>query len=131
MILIDTSVWIDFFNGNETRQVSLLESLISEEEDVCLSEYILTEVLQGFRNENHFLNARRQLLNFPIYGLSGPDPYVRAAQIYRACRRQGITIRKTADCIIAQTVIEHDLYLLHNDADFDKIADVCALNIYS
>ena len=131
IVLIDSSVWINFFNGSETESVQILEELIEAEEDVCISGYILTEVLQGFRNNQSFESVRRHLLQLSIFDLTVPDSYIKAAQLYRKCRRQGITIRKTADCIIAQTAIENKLFLLHDDADFDKIARVCPLKIYS
>ena len=131
MVLIDSSVWINFFNGSETESVQTLEDLIAAEEDVCISGYILTEVLQGFRDDRSFETVRRQLLKLTIFDLNVPDSYIKAAQLYRKCRKQGITIRRTADCIIAQTAIENKLFLLHDDADFDKIAQVCSLKIYS
>jgi predicted nucleic acid-binding protein len=130
MIIVDSSVWIDFFNGIEGSAVSTLEKLINDEEEVYLSEYILTEVLQGFRDDKEYEAARRCLLRFPIARLRGTDSYVEAAQIYRRCRRQGITVRKTADCLIARTAMENDLFLLHKDNDFNRIASVCPLNIY-
>lgn len=131
MILIDSSVWIDFFNGVEGKTVSELEKLIVDEEDICLSEYILTEVLQGFRDDMEYETAKRYLLRFPVAGMPDENSYVEAAQIYRKCRKHGITIRKTADCIIAQTAIENNLSLLHKDQDFNMIASVCPLKIYT
>lgn len=131
MVLIDSSVWINFFNGSETEAVHIFEDLIAAEEDVCVSGYILTEVLKGFRDDRSFESARRQLLKLTIFDLTVPDSYIKAAQLYRKCRKQGITIRRTADCIIAQTAIENKLFLLHDDADFNKIAQVCPLKIYS
>ena len=130
MILVDTSVWINFFNGVKTLTVDFLEELIEAEKELCISEYILTEILQGFKKDRDFKLARQHLLNFPVYQLNGIDSYIKAAQIYRKCRRKGITIRKTVDCIIAQTAIENQLLLLHNDADFDKIASCCPLQTY-
>lgn len=130
MILVDTSVWIEFFNGADTSSVRLLEDLVEAEEDVCISAYILTEILQGFRKDRDFAAAKKHLLNFPVYFLNGPESYISAAQLYRKCRKQGITIRKTAVCIIAQTAIENRLFLLHDDADFDRIASVSPLKIY-
>ncbi len=130
MILIDSSVWIDFFNGTEGSAISALEKLIADEEEVYLSEYILTEVLQGFRDEMEYEAARQCLLRFPIARLRNKDSYIEAAQIYRQCRKQGITIRKTADCLIARTAIENDLFLLHKDNDFNLIASVCPLKVY-
>lgn len=130
MILVDTSVWIKFFNDIDATSVYLLEGLIESEEDICISEYILTEVLQGFKKDRDFELAQDHLLHFPIYSLDTLKSYIQAAQIFRKCRKQGITIRKTADCIIAQTAIENKLILLHDDTDFDRIALVCPLKIY-
>jgi hypothetical protein len=110
--------------------VDLLEELVEAEEEVCVSEYILTEALQGFKQDRDVKLALKHLLNFPVYSLNGINSYIKAAQLYRKCRKQGITIRKTADCIIAQTAIENQLVLLHNDADFDRIASCCPLRIY-
>jgi hypothetical protein len=131
MILIDSSVWIDFFNGIEGKAVSELEKLIVDEEDICLSEYILTEVLQGFRDDSDYETAKRYLLRFPVAGMQDENSYVEAAQIYRKCRNQGITIRKAADCIVAQNAIENNLFLLHKDQDFNMIASVCSLKVYT
>jgi predicted nucleic acid-binding protein len=130
MILVDTSVWIGFFNGVDSPSVRSLEELIDGEEDLFISEYILAEVLQGFKKDRDFELARRYLLEFPISFLKGFDSYIQAAQIYRTCRKKGVTVRKTADCIIAQTAMENDLLLLHDDSDFDRIASVCALGTY-
>lgn len=130
MILIDTSVWIDFFNGVENKKVSILEQLVRYEEDIYLSEYILTEVMQGFRNDKDYELARKYLLRFPIVRLQDTNSWLEAAQIYRKCRKKGITIRKTADCIIAQTAIENEFYLHHKDNDFNLIASIFPLKIY-
>lgn len=130
MILVDTSVWIEFFNGIDSVAARLLGHFIETAEEVFISDYILAEVLQGFRKDEDFELARKHLLQFPVYSLKGIHSYIRAAQIYRRCRREGVTIRKTADCIIAQTAIENKLALLHHDADFDRIASVVPLKIY-
>jgi len=123
-------VWIDFFNGRDSGSVRRLRELIEREEDLCISDFILTEVLQGFRRDRDFLSARKHLLRFPVFRLRERESYIGAAQIYRACRRRGLTIRKTVDCIIAQTAIENRLPLLHEDTDFDAIATVCPLKIH-
>jgi predicted nucleic acid-binding protein len=130
MILVDTSVWIGFFRGVDSPAAHSLEKLIDGEEDLFISEFILAEVLQGFKKDRDVELARRYLLEFPIALLKGFDSYIRAAQIYRTCRKRGVTVRKTADCIIAQTAIENDLLLLHDDSDFDRIASVWPLEIY-
>ncbi|MFO7970666.1 MAG: PIN domain nuclease [Desulfobacterales bacterium] len=129
-ILVDTSVWIDFFNGISSLSKIALHNLLETEEDICISEYILTEILQGFKDDKEFESAKRHLLNFPVCGLKVPESYIHAARLYRACRKKGVTIRKTADCLIAQSAIEHGLFLLHNDSDFDRIASICNLRIF-
>jgi hypothetical protein len=131
MILVDSSVWIDFFKGFNTDPVQILERLLQEEEDLSLSDYILTEVLQGFKKDTDFERARKYFLLFPIYSLASPGSYIQAAQIYRLCRQRGITIRNTMDCLIAQTALENDLVLLHDDSDFDRLAEVIPLAIYN
>ena len=129
-ILVDTSVWIDFFNGISSLSKIALHNLLQAEEDICISDYILTETLQGFKDDKEFEAAKGHLLTFPIYGLKVPESYIQAAQLYRKCRKKGVTIRKTADCLIAQSAIEHRLFLLHNDKDFDRIASICNLRIF-
>ena len=130
MILIDSSVWIAFFTDGKGSAVSALVELIDDVQDIFLSEYILTEVLQGFRDDREYEAARRCLLAFPVARLRDRDSYLEAAQMYRRCRKQGITIRKPVDCLIARTAIENDLYLLHQDSDFERIALAFPLKIY-
>ena len=129
-ILVDTSVWIDFFNGINSPGARTLHKMIAAEDPVCITDVILAETLQGFRNTEEFESAKTHLLHFPIYSLQSPDGYVRAAQLYRACRKEGITIRKTIDCFIAQIVLDYGLLLLYHDNDFDRIARVSSLNVY-
>ena len=129
-ILVDTSVWIDFFNGLSSAPRLSLRKLLEAEEEVCISNYILVETLQGFKDDREFEAARTHLLHLPILALTQPESYISAARLYRTCRKQGITIRKTADCLIAQTAIEHGVSLLHNDKDFDRIASVSRLQIF-
>ena len=129
-ILVDTSVWVDFFNGIESPGAGGLHKMIAAEDPVCISDVILAETLQGFRNNEEFESAKIHLLHFPTYSLQSPEGYVRAAQLYRICRKEGITVRKTIDCLIAQTALDHGLFLLHQDNDFDKIATVSGLRVY-
>jgi len=104
--------------------------LIEAEEDVCISNYILAETLQGFRYDREFEAAKKHLLHLPILSLAQSEIYIRTAQLYHACKKQGLTIRKTADCLIDQTAIEYDVPLLHNDKDFDCIASTTHLQIF-
>jgi predicted nucleic acid-binding protein len=122
MILVDTSVWIDFLNGADSAHRHLLHRLIEDEEDIAIAEIILTEVLQGIQDERDVQRTQEYLLAFPIYPPRGIPTYLQAAWIYRACRKQGETVRKTVDCIIAAICLENNLTLLHKDSDFDRIA---------
>ena len=124
MILVDTSVWIEFFRGTASPARKILHRLLEEEEDLCLTEIILTEILQGVKKNEDFQRLTDYLLEFPIYSLQGVHSYIQAAEIYRRCRKKGVTIRKVVDCLIAQVAIENGLLLFHNDRDFDLMAKV-------
>jgi predicted nucleic acid-binding protein len=129
MILVDTTVWIDFFNGRESEKTEKLTSLLRQEIDICITEIIMTEILQGIRNDDQFLETRNSLLSLPFIHANSTETYVHAADIYRQCRKKGKTIRKTVDCIIAAIAIENNVSLLHNDSDFTYIAEVFNLII--
>lgn len=124
MILVDTSVWIDFFNGADTPHRHRLRRMIEEEADLALTGLVLAEVLQGFRHEKDFRAAQEHLLSFPRFDLRSPEDYVGAARLYRECRHRGITIRRPVDCLIAQVALASELTLFHRDSDFDRIAQV-------
>ncbi|MGB0712743.1 MAG: type II toxin-antitoxin system VapC family toxin [Gammaproteobacteria bacterium] len=117
MVLVDSSVWIAYFNGAATPETERLDVLLSEE-PVALGDLILTEVLQGFRLEKDHRTAKKLLTSLTIYDLLGRESAVRAANNYRALRKQGITVRKTADVIIASFCIQNNIRLLHADKDF-------------
>lgn len=121
MILVDTSVWIDFLRGKDSEHRYLLRRLIENEEDICLTEIILTEILQGIRDDALYETTKEYLLEFPMIKPKGTETYIKAAEIFRKCRKQGVTIRKTIDCIIAAIAQENNLTLLHNDSDFEVI----------
>ncbi len=121
MILVDTSVWIDFFAGRDLLHVANLEQLILNNEDLALCGIILTEILQSIADDTTHRRVQRYLT--PLIMLPMPEAvFIRAANIYRNLRKQGITIRKTNDCIIAATALEHHCLLLHNDKEFLPIA---------
>ena len=129
MILVDTSVWIDFLRGADSPQRRTLHRLLEEEEDICITEIILTEVLQGIKEDNDFQKVKDYLLEFPIQRPNGTETYLRAARIYRDCRKKGKTARKTVDCIIAAICLENSLTLLHKDSDFDTIGACAGLKV--
>ncbi len=128
MTLVDTSVWIDFFAGRDLTHVATLEQLILDNEDLALCGIILTEILQGIADDTTYRRVRRSL--GILIMLPMPEAvFVRAADIYRKLRKQGLTIRKTNDCIIAATALEHHCPLLHNDKDFAPIAKYYPLKV--
>lgn len=124
MILVDTSVWVDLLKGAESPHRFVLHGLIDSERDVCLADIILTEVLQGIKSDRDFRMAKGYLLKFPVYGLDGIESYTSAALLYRRCRKKGVTLRGTIDCLIAQIAIDHGLVLFHKDRDYEQIAKV-------
>ena len=129
MVLVDTTVWIDFFAGRSSGHVAALENLIINREDICICGIVLTEVLQGIRKDSEFKKTR-DLFNKLLF-LPMPYPvFLKAAEIYRDLRRKGITIRKYVDCMIASVAIENDISLLHNDKDFEPIEEQCGLKCY-
>ncbi len=130
MILVDTSVWVDFLKGAKSTQRKVLHRLIEDEEDISITEIILTEILQGIKEDKDFQTVKEYLLEFPLYRPEGTETFLQAAQIYRDCRKKGKTVRKTVDCIIAAICMENDLPLLHKDSDFDFIEACTGLKCY-
>ena len=118
MIVVDTSVWIDFLRRDRTRQVLLLTRRMDPLE-ILIGEPILLEVLQGAQDDGHAANIHRKLVPFLVKGMLNRDIAIRAATYYRSLRTRGITIRKTIDVIIATFCIEHGHHLLHDDRDFE------------
>lgn len=117
MILVDSSVWIDYFNGKDTPQTSKLDKLLGVEL-LGIGDIILTEVLQGFRTDADYRTAKKMLTSLTIFDMLGIDIAVKSADNFRVLRKQGITIRKTVDVIIATFCIENDHSLLFSDKDF-------------
>ena len=120
MVLIDTTVWVDFFAGRQLPHVTALERLIKGREDICICSIILTEVLQGIREKNEFRKTK-DLFNTMIFLPMPYSVFLGAAEIYRTLRRKGITIRNSIDCMIGSVAIENDIILLHNDRDYIPI----------
>ena len=117
MILVDSSVWIDYFNGYNTTETTELDLLLGVE-PIAIGDIILTEVLQGFRSDKDYQIAYRLLTSLTIYDLLGLRMALKSADNYRQLRKKVITIRKTADVIIASFCIENNLPLLFSDKDF-------------
>jgi hypothetical protein len=128
-VIVDTSVWIDFFAGRDTWQVAVVSQELDDEQPVGLTDVVYTEILQGIRNDGDLLTVERQLLAMDILPLEGLDDFRAAALLYRAARREGLTIRRTTDCLIAAVCIRTGRPLLHHDADFDRLAQVSALEL--
>jgi len=117
MIVVDSSVWIDFFTGNNTTEVEKLDSLLGEEL-IAIGDLILAEVLQGFRMDKDFRKAKELLMSLAIVNMLDTSIALKSAANFRTLRKKGFTIRKTIDTIIATYCIENKLPLLHSDKDF-------------
>ena len=120
MIFVDSSVLIDYFNGKGNWQVEKLDEIL-EKEILIIGDYVLVEVLQGFRNDKDYNTAKSVLDSFPCMSICGEEIAIKSANNYRILRKKGITVRKTIDVIISTFCIENDFLLLHNDKDFFPI----------
>ncbi len=117
MIVVDSSVWIDYFNGVDSPASERLDALLGTE-PLAVGDLILTEVLQGFRNETNYKTAKELMLSLTVFDMLGEEMAIKSADNYRALRAKGITIRRTVDVIIATYCIQHELPLLFEDKDF-------------
>jgi len=126
MVLVDSSVWVDFFNGIASDEVEQLDALLGVE-PVAIGDFILTEVLQGFRSDSDYYSASELLSSLTQYDLLGRDLAIKAAQNYRRLRARGVTVRKTVDTIIATFCIDRGIPLLYSDRDFDPFVKHLAL----
>ncbi len=118
MILVDSSVWVDYFRGKSTAQTGLLEGLLDSQE-LAIGDLIFTEVLQGCKIDKEFNEVRRLLGRLELVALSGEDVVVEAAKNYRKLRSLGVTVRGTIDVVLATRCIVSGHQLLHCDRDFD------------
>ncbi len=128
MILVDSSVWIDYFNGISKWQTNFLDHALSSQ-PIVMGDLILTEVLQGFRSDQDFETAHSFLKELPFKQMGGYKVAVQGANNYRTLRKAGITVRKTIDVIIATFCIIEEVPLLHDDRDFDPISTHFPLKI--
>ena len=126
MIVVDSSVWIDYFNGVSTPQTDRLDGLLGVEL-VAIGDVTLVEVLQGFRDDRDHALAREVLVALPVMEMLGTAAALRCADAYRALRRRGVTVRKTIDVIIAVHCITHGHRLLFSDRDFQPFVDLLGL----
>jgi predicted nucleic acid-binding protein len=130
LILVDSSVWIDYFNGTITTQTEKLDQLLGSE-PLAIGDLILTEVLQGFANERDFNQARKLLTSLTVVQLGGQEAAIQAARNFRVLRSLGVTVRKTIDTLIATRCIEDGYDLLHCDRDFDPFVKYLGLRVVS
>src|SRR5690554_5661846 len=117
MIMVDTSVWIDYVNGVRTPQTDALDKEL-ENGTVVTGDLIITEFLQGFRTKKDYEAAKRMMNSLTCFDLVGKDQAIRSAENYRYLTSKGVTVRKTIDVLIATFCIEYSITLLHNDRDF-------------
>jgi predicted nucleic acid-binding protein len=117
VIVVDSSVWIDYFNGVDSAASEKLDTLLGVE-PLAVGDLILTEVLQGFRSDAHYKAAREVMTSLTVFEMLGQKMAIKSADNYRSLRARGITVRRTVDVVIATYCIEHDLSLLFEDKDF-------------
>ena len=128
MILVDSSVWIDYFGGDASPEADRLDALLGIE-PLLTGDLILAEVLQGFSSDSDFRHARKLLESFEVVPLAGKEVCVQAADNFRTLRRKGVTIRKTIDMVIATCCIRNGYALLHSDRDFDPFVEHLGLRV--
>jgi hypothetical protein len=128
VLVVDTTVWVDYFNGQANPETDYLDCAFSEEL-ILVGDLILAETLQGFREEKDFRLAQSALSKFEQASMVNPDLALQSAQNYRALRKKGITTRKTIDCLIATFCIAEHHKLLHRDSDYDGFEKHLGLNV--
>lgn len=130
-LIFDTSVWIDFLRNKSTPPSDLLTSYIEHNEQILLIPTILQEVLQGIRDDRQYQHIKEILSYFTTLQLPPVQAAIGAAELYRALRKKGVTIRKSNDCLIAFYAIEFSTPLVHSDVDFDLISQHTKLKTWS
>ena len=131
MVLVDTSVLVNYLNGITNNKTTKFSELLELKIPYGINVYVYQEMLQGAKNEKDFKLLKKYLGTQRFYYLrKGVNSYKEAAGIYFDCRKKGLAISSTIDCLIAQTCIENDIYLLHDDKDFDLISKIIKIKIY-
>ncbi len=120
MILVDSSVWIDYFNGRNSDKTDWLDSAIGNKH-IIVGDLILAEILQGFQSDHDFKTAKKLLLDFPFMEMVGQELAIKSAFNYRFLRKNGVTVRKSIDVMIGTFCIHCQCLLLHDDRDFDPM----------
>jgi predicted nucleic acid-binding protein len=126
MVIADTSIWIDYFRGVESRETDLLNTLLDEER-IATGDLIIAELMQGFRTKSQITTATQIINRLEYYDLCGREISYKAAENYRLLRKKGVTVRKTIDTLIGTFCIEKNFKLLHNDRYFDPMAQFLGL----
>ena len=129
MVLVDTSVWVDYFNGIDTAQASQLDGLLGSG-FILIGDLILAELLQGFATDKDYRRARDLLIDLPYADIVGKDIALAAADNYRKLRARGFTVRKTIDVLIGTFCIVHGHELLHSDRDFEPMEKALGLQAF-
>lgn len=130
IVIIDTSVWIDFFAGQDTTEAGLLKRyLLDNVTEVALTDLILCEILQGIKNATQEKQIRHKLLALPIFNTGGAELAIKATANYRSLRKKGVTVRGTIDCLLATYAIENDCFFLHRDKDYDAFEKYLGLKV--
>ena len=130
-VLVDTSAWVDFFNGHPSAQADALAWLIREEADLLTCGVVAAEVLQGIRRSQGLAKIEQHFLDMEWLTPKEPQTYLEAADLYRQLRSRGVTIRSTVDCVIAKLAEENDVLLLSRDLDMQHIVDSKLLDLRS
>ena len=128
MLVVDTTVWVDYFNGVINPETDYLDQTISEEL-ILVGDLILAEILQGFREDDDFNQAKAALSKFEQREMVNLRLAQESAQNYRRLRKKGVTVRKTIDCLIATFCMAENHLLLHRDSDFDGFEKYLGLNV--
>jgi predicted nucleic acid-binding protein len=128
VILVDSTVWIDYFNGVTTPETDFLDDILGDQL-ILVGDTILAEVLQGFRSDKDFDQAYQALSKFQQVSMMNIDMALKSAQFFRLLRKRGVTIRKTIECFIATFCIQNDYELLHSDRDFDYFEEHLGLKV--
>jgi predicted nucleic acid-binding protein len=128
VVIVDTTVWIDFLSGHSTAEAAWLDRELTRQR-LGLTDLILCEILQGIPTEGEASRTLKELLRFEVFTIGGVELAAAAARNYRALRTRGRTVRKTIDCLIATFCLVHQHSLLHRDRDFDAFEDVLGLQV--
>jgi predicted nucleic acid-binding protein len=126
LIFVDSSVWVDYFNGRNCAETDCLDKLLGKD-PIGTGDLVLIEVLQGFKHDRDYNTARELLTSLEVFTLGGQEMAIKSADNFRLLRKRGITVRKTIDVLIATFCIEKNLALLHSDNDFEPFHEYLKL----